>query len=33
MAADSVGGSGPGLQFEPQPIVVTAAVEARFTAR
>ncbi|HOA86588.1 MAG: SIMPL domain-containing protein [Microbacteriaceae bacterium] len=33
MAADSAGSSGPSLQFEPQPIIVTAAVEARFSAR
>ena len=33
MAADRVGGGSPGLQFEPQPITVAAAVEARFVAR
>lgn len=31
MAADM--GGGPSLEFEPQPIVVRAAVEARFAAR
>ncbi|HWI32251.1 MAG TPA: SIMPL domain-containing protein [Microbacterium sp.] len=31
MAADA--GGGPALEFEPQPIVVRAAVEARFAAR
>ena len=33
MASDSAGRGEPGLHLEPQPIVVTAAVEARFTAR
>jgi uncharacterized protein YggE len=31
-AADAVG-SGPAMEFEPEDIVVTAAVEARFSAR